>query len=51
MCPREIIAENKPLSNVAIDLVEACCILCESVGQKIEKELYVAGSNQYVSSC
>lgn len=37
--PKELIEENKPLTNVAHDLVEACCILCESTGKAVERAM------------
>ena len=35
--PKEMLDKDQPLSSVALDLLEACCILCESTGKKIEE--------------
>lgn len=37
--PKELIEKNEPLTNVAHDLVEACCILCESTGKAVEQAM------------
>lgn len=37
--PKELVDSQQQLTNVANDLVEACCILCEAIGQEAERIL------------